>query len=393
MSISCLEILPVELLYRIIDNIDTKTIFLSFRCVCKRFYAIINNQNRYKLDFRYISKTDFYEVCHLIHPENVTSLILSDGNETVGQIGLFLSIFDLHLFTRLTSLTLIQINESESKIFLNHIITCSIVSLSIEYQHEQKLNISTINLLSSTIEKLNNLRKFEFKIKHFLTNNILWPMNCTIQHLTVNFCTAIQFLTILRDLPHIQTLVLNDFNRTESFIAPSSEIISSLKSLSIEQSPIHFDILQFFLSLTPSLIHLKLIGWPSSDISYNGFRWEEFIQTKLPNLNKFEFFFRIPMKEQTINDLQLIIASYQTLFWLEYKHWYVNCDYINDISTLHLYSIPICETKIMLNSDMNKISCSTLNNINIDKRSLMNNISHLHVNFIPSIICTTSKKV
>jgi hypothetical protein len=218
-------------------------------------------------------------------------------------------------------------------------------------------------------------------------------MNCTIQHLTVNFCTAIQFLTILRDLPHIQTLVLNDFNRTESFIAPSSEIISSLKSLSIEQSPIHFDTLQFFLSLTPSLIYLKLIGWPSSDISYNGSRWEEFIQTKLSNLNKFEFFFRVPMKEQTINDLQLIIASYQTLFWLEYKHWYVNCDYINDISTLHLYSIPICETKIMLNSDMNKISCSTLNNINIDKRSLMNNISHLHVNFIPSMICTTSKKV
>jgi len=341
-----------------------------------------------------MSKTDFYQVCHLIHPENVIGLILSDGNETVGQIGLFLSIFDLHLFTRLTSLTLIQINVSESKIFLNQIITCPIISLSIEYQHEdeQKLNTEIIDLLSSTIEKLNNLRKFELKIKRFLINSIHWPVDCTIQHLTINFCTTIQFLIILQDLPHIQTLAINDLNTSENFIPPS-EIVSSLKSLSIEQSSIHFSTLQFFLSLTPSLIHLKLIGWPLSDISYNGSRWEEFIQTKLPYLNKFEFFFRIAMKEQTITDLQSIIASYQTLFWLEHKHWYVNCDYINDISTLHLYSLPICETKIILNSDMNKISCSTLNNINIDRRFLMNNISHLHVNFIPSIICTTSEEV
>jgi len=393
MSVSCLEALPVELLYRIIDNIDTKTVFLSLRCVCKRFYAIINNQNRYKLDFGYISKSNFYQVCHLIHPENVIGLTLSNGNETVGQIGLFLSFFDVHLFTRLFSLTLIRINESESNIFLNHIITCPIVSLSIGYYHESSLSIATIDLLSSTIEKLNNLRKFEFKVKYLLNKDIQWSVYCTIQHLTLHFCTLKQFFTILQDLHHLQTLVLNDLNITESFTPPSSEITSSLKSLSIEQSLIHFHTIQFLLSLTPSLIHLKLIGWPLSDISFNGSLWEKLIQTKLPHLNKFEFFFRVIMKEQTIDNLESIIASYKTLFWLEQKHWYVTCDYITDRSTFQLYSIPICETKIILDSDISKISCTTFNEINTDTRSLMDNISHLHVNFIPSIIFTTSKKV
>jgi hypothetical protein len=387
MSVSCLETLPVELLYRIIDNIDTKTVFLSFRYVCKRFYAIINSQNRYKLDFRYISKTNFYQVCRLIRPENVSKLILSDGNETVGQIGLFRSIFDLHLFTRLSSLTLIQVNESQSEIFLNHIITCPIVSLSIEYQHEQKLNMGIIDLLSSTIEKFNNLRKFELKVKYFLIKNIRWPLQNTIQYLTLNCCAPFQFLIILQDLPHLKTLVLYDFDMAEIFIPSSFKITSSLKSLSIEQSLIHFDKIQFFLSLTPLLIHLKLTGWPLSDILLNGSRWEEFIQTKLPYLNKFEFFFRIFLKEQTMDNLQSIIASYQTLFWLEYKHWYVTYDYIIDTSTLHLYSIPICETKFILDCDMKKISYSTFNKTN----AVMDNISHLQVNSIPSMIFTTSK--
>jgi len=60
MSTPSLDTLPIELLYRIIDNVDVRTIFLSFRNVCQRFNTIVNTYTSYKLDFRLISKPDFH---------------------------------------------------------------------------------------------------------------------------------------------------------------------------------------------------------------------------------------------------------------------------------------------------------------------------------------------
>ncbi len=260
--------LPVELLYRIIDYVDVETVFLSLRSVCRRFYAIINNQHRYQLDLRYISKSNFDLVCRLIRPENVISLILSDANETVGQIGLFLNRFDLHTFTRLSSLTLIQVTNSKLRRFLDAIIPCPINSFSIESQDESSSNISIVTLLSSTIEKLNHLRKFELKTKHDTpTKDIQWPVLCLIEDLTIDCCTSHQLFTILRDLSHLQTLVISKSNlRLPENLTPySSNVKSSLKSSSLEESLIHFETIQFFLSLTPSLVYLKLTGCLSSD--------------------------------------------------------------------------------------------------------------------------------
>ena len=55
--------LPVELLYRIFDELDTKTILLSVRNVCIQLYASANTYNRYHLDPSSISKSEFRLVC------------------------------------------------------------------------------------------------------------------------------------------------------------------------------------------------------------------------------------------------------------------------------------------------------------------------------------------
>ncbi|CAF5111385.1 unnamed protein product, partial [Rotaria sp. Silwood1] len=104
-----LNILPVELFYRILDHLDSETILLSFGYVCQRFHAIVKTYNRYKIDLSSISKSNFHSVCHLLQPDNIISLTLSDDIETPGQISLFLSIFHIHQFTRLRHLTLIGI--------------------------------------------------------------------------------------------------------------------------------------------------------------------------------------------------------------------------------------------------------------------------------------------
>jgi hypothetical protein len=58
-------------------------------------------------------------------------------------------------------------------------------------------------------------------------------------------------------------------------------------------------------------------------------------------------------------DIEQILASFRTPFWLEHKKWFVTCEYDIRNSHLYLYSTPVCISSIqyILNSD--KISLST----------------------------------
>ena len=87
-----LDILPVELLYHILNYLDTTTILLSFRYVCQRFYLISNVYKQYQLNLNSCTKSSFYRFCRVINPLNIISLILSDDDQTPGQIK-FISLF------------------------------------------------------------------------------------------------------------------------------------------------------------------------------------------------------------------------------------------------------------------------------------------------------------
>ncbi|CAF5119701.1 unnamed protein product, partial [Rotaria magnacalcarata] len=90
MSTPFFDTLPVEILYRLFDNLDVQTIFISLRYVCKRFYLTTNTYNRYNFNFKSIAKPYFHLICQIIPSENVISLTLSDEDKTRGQIQLFL---------------------------------------------------------------------------------------------------------------------------------------------------------------------------------------------------------------------------------------------------------------------------------------------------------------
>jgi hypothetical protein len=122
--IPSLDTLPIELIYRIFDNLDGQIIVLSLRHVCKQLDTIINayfHQNGYKLNFDCISKSDFVRVCHFIQPENIISLTLSDQWTTASQISLLLSFFPIERFTRLRSLTLLNVEDQHLKLILKHV--------------------------------------------------------------------------------------------------------------------------------------------------------------------------------------------------------------------------------------------------------------------------------
>lgn len=52
-----LHTLPIELIYRILDNFNNETIFLSCTNVCTRLNAIVDTYQRYQVIFGFIMKS------------------------------------------------------------------------------------------------------------------------------------------------------------------------------------------------------------------------------------------------------------------------------------------------------------------------------------------------
>jgi len=182
-NIPSLNSLPVELLHRIFDNLDAENIRLSIQYVCKRFHSITKNYNRYKFNFQSIAKHKFHQICRTTHPKNVISLILSDENQTAGQIGLFLSLYHIEAYTRLQSVTLILIEEWYLKIILEHISSvCSLTSLVINCEQNSASNAHTLQLLSSVIRK-NSLLKLDLTLGYDTINKLEWPVECSVRYL------------------------------------------------------------------------------------------------------------------------------------------------------------------------------------------------------------------
>jgi hypothetical protein len=134
-----------------------------------------------------------------------------------------------------------------------------------------------------------------------------------------------------------------------------------LTSLTLYRCWLSNDELHLFLSLNPSLVHLKVIAKLSiSNYMFNGYSWKELIQTRLPLLKKFEFFFTINIDRDTHNSpLDRIITPFRTPFWLNDKYWIVNCEYILSTSQTVLHTLPLH----MSDSDV-VIRCNALSSTN-----------------------------
>ena len=297
-----LDSLPVEILYRILDNVDGQTIALSFRNVCTKFKAIANSYNQYKLDLTSISKVNFDFICHHIRAENLISLTLSNDEKTPDAINRFFShvaidqLIRLRSLTFLYSLTFLHMNNNELQTRLHSIFTvCPLTFLSItSIGDDDELQVRSLLLF---ILAQSNLRRLDFNISYFHEiNEIPWPVNCTLEYLRMNICTIQQFCAILDHSPNLWTLVLQHCSQVNPDL-PIMKTYSQLTSLTFETFSLYIHHIEVILSHTPLLIHLKVVHGNDAigRTFFDGSRWENFIQLKLPQLKKFEFFFsKIP---------------------------------------------------------------------------------------------------
>lgn len=375
---SLLQILPVEILHHILDNVDAQTILFSFRNTCRQFRAVVNTYTRYTLNLQSISKPDFDLVCHWIEPSRVVSLTLSESEETFDQIKLFLSHFNLRQFNRLRSLSLFINEEEQLKTIVERFNIRSLKSFSLKIERsDDRRKTTTAKLLSSIIAK-SNLSHLELHMQEGRFEKILWPTQFSIKYLKINNIISFdQMSNILLSSPHLRTLVINSFcisNPNQSM----STAFQQLRSLTLNKMNKKIDDLELFLSMTSSLIHLKLIGHGNY---CDGHRWKQFIQLNLPLLNKFEFYFNETRNTQQISlNIEQIIAPFQTPFWLEEKKWFIICELDTDTSRcITLYTIPICVP--FLSYETKKSSVSTFPQVIKKDNSIMDHVETLRLDF------------
>ncbi|UJR19860.1 hypothetical protein I4U23_022993 [Adineta vaga] len=350
--------LPTEILHRIFDYLDSQTALRSIPLVCKRFNAAINSYDRVRVDLTTISQSHLRFVSRFIRPEYVTAIIASDKDEqTSDNIDLFFSIFEITQFTRLHSLTLDQIKETNLERFLEHFATDSLVSLTVD---SYKLNYSSTNasnspvnhvvtILSKFFAQYNRLQKFHLENHNYHITEISWPVHCTLSYLSIRECSYDIYFLILRRLSQLQTLIIqfaaSKYIYTKPSLSLTNECYPQLTSLTISNCRYSIEEFQLVLSSTPSLVYLKLGSCLSRfDSIFDGYFWEELIQTKLPSLNKFKFCFKIisPLQEKQAPSLSSIIKTFQSPFWLDHKRWLVTCDFTMKkrfgVSEIRLYT-------------------------------------------------------
>ncbi|CAM4846371.1 unnamed protein product [Rotaria magnacalcarata] len=345
MADASLLALPVELIHRILNNLDACFIIFSFRKVCKRFYEIVNLYDQYKLNFDSISQSRLKIISRFIQPEKITSLVLLNMCYKSEKIKIFLSFFDTSRLTRIQSITLGLSNQANDSQVLQHLNISNLVSLNIR---------STSNCpdkelpFVSKVMVQSRFRKLCLAESHYNIMTIPWPDRCTITFLTIKSCSLKEYNFLLQRLPYLQTFIITEFvtdrsNQLNSLPSVSA-YYSQLISLMILNSSLSITEFESILSLTPSLVKLKLISYRSNfDSITNGSDWEYLIRNTLSSLRTFEFFFSYTLRKGTdTEDLTLMIDRFRTSFWLQEKNWIITCDYLLARNTINFYTTPTC---------------------------------------------------
>jgi hypothetical protein len=109
MACCLLDVFPVELIHHLLNYFSAHEIFYTFTNVSSYIDHVLLAYSNYCVNFKSVTKKEFDFACQRIIPDQVISLILSDNEDTPGQVELFLSRFQINQFTRLRSLTLVDV--------------------------------------------------------------------------------------------------------------------------------------------------------------------------------------------------------------------------------------------------------------------------------------------
>ncbi|CAF2388431.1 unnamed protein product [Rotaria sp. Silwood2] len=347
-NLTSFEILPNEILVEIFSYLSDVDTVYAFSRLNKRFQYLILNCC-YTFDFKSVNKTKFTYVIQQHDMYRWQSLRLSDDDNTPGQVTYFCQLFSLtENISQLKSLSIINIKPNSVSLFLSYLtLFTHLVSLSIGFVCGKTIpfiELPTLKYLvinscmhSNWMKNL-QLKSLQHTMEHHCNHehSLIWPV--TVKKLKVFFRRA----------------------GDNEIVRVSLKNLSQLTSLSIYDA-----------------------AWESS--APDGQIWEKLITSSMPLLDNFEFYFKFWRDFNLTSDMNRIVSTFSTPFYLQEKSWFIQCDaHRRQFSIAILYSLPFAFEHFEIVTHSFDESISTLNicSSNDLRMNLYKNVKKLTANVL-----------
>ena len=339
------EVLANELILYIFEYLNGIHLLRSFHNLNSRLNNLIYLYfQTCPLDFRAITKSDFDYICHEKLPsiiDRITLFRLSDDFDTPEQPQLLYSYgFTFQQFINLRSLSLYYI--CSTKLLNKLIIDCrNLIYLNITKSYFNDDDFDTIELCMDNIWSLSKLTYCYLDIDSSGELFISLPssiVSSSIKHLSFKKDSlALASLAELFELtPNLQTLYIQCHDLSNTKQLPSVyPLLTKLTILYTGSS----HCLTHLLQTLPNLTYL-MIETHCPDI--HGYPWEEIIVTHLQKLKIFRLMmiFRLKVQGNIHEQIDTLLETFKTRFWLEDHQWFIRCDCNTDYGTTHVYTLP-----------------------------------------------------
>lgn len=340
-----------EILLEIFDYVDLTSLFDGFHCLNQRFNDLIqlHLQLNGNVDLRGLSKTHLKIICEKYLPriqDRVQSVHLSNAMETPAQIEYFLHYgFSQQNWIHLRSMSLSHLKSSE--LFLKLFEFIDHCEQLIDLRFEQcQVDSECINdgSIFNRVWSLPKLQCFHFERKTFLWNPFF--ISSQIQSESIQSILLRGFIYTDQELnqlfvqtPYLKTLTI-ELERNYEPVIPTKSLNIDLErmKISVEYSPfVTNHLLHFMPRLRILIIELNFSLVLGSE-------WEHLIRQYLSNLEKFhlKMKFYFSTENSATNEVEQILKSFQTPFWIEEHRWYVQCHWFSNqrFFTGFLYTLP-----------------------------------------------------
>ncbi|CAF1582181.1 unnamed protein product [Adineta ricciae] len=343
-----LEFLPTELLLHLFEYLSISDLFRAFRRLNIRFDQLLHVQfQKFHLNFRSISKTEFYQICQNYLPlirNQIISLRLSDDNDTPDQTRLFLSLpIQIHQLTHLQSITFTHIQSKQTLQQL--MVQCSSLLCLCRLKF-YKCHIALSEEESTDFfDKIWSLPKLTycyfdicFAFENFFPNPTV--VSTSLQYLTITDirCSFVPLSRLCQHTPNLHQLsiVFADTSLDEyTFSSPILSITRLKLEFRCEKT-----VLQTLLQNLPRLQHLTISAY---HCFVDGNEWEEIIRQYLPDLKTFAFIMKVLPPNCVDKEAQInkTLDTFRTKFWIEERRWFVQCHWYTSDEELQANNIQI----------------------------------------------------
>ncbi|CAF1203626.1 unnamed protein product [Rotaria sordida] len=340
------EWLANELLLELFKYFDGVHLFRAFQNLNSRFNFLLLHYQIYHLDFRSVSKCEFHIICQQYLPSiinRVTSLHLSNDDETPNLFELFLSYY--FTFNQFYRLRLLSLNAIHSLSILNQIIFECRQLPYFTHLYIIKCDFKDQEKFSCLINHIWNLPKliycqidhrFPYELK-FTNNTIVSSSieNLFVENFNFNLNDLSKLFRCTPSLRQFDATITSHSEYERLQIIPSAIISSKLSFRNALHSMIHL-----FQNLS-NLCHLTI---KTQRMYLNGYEWQKIILNYLPKIQVFQlkmdwkFSYTKNIEEQ----LNQLLDSFRTSFWLEEHQWFVQCDWfmLGISNFVTLYTLP-----------------------------------------------------